>query len=268
MRLIFNTSMPRSGSELLQVILHQNPKIYGSATSPLLEYQFAVRSQLNLAEVRSQNQELMINAFDSVCSGIANSYYKAITDRPVVIDKSRGWMHYEEWVERWNPNPKMICMVRDLRDIAASFERIFRANRHLPDSIDIPAEMKNITTEQRVSHWLNTQPVGLALQRLYDVFNRDLAKNILFVRYEDLCYDPKDTIKMVYDYLEEEPFNHDFNNLVKEVEEDDSYFGVYGSHKVSKQIKPNSQKWESVLSPQTGANIKNSNKWYFDQFSY
>ena len=56
---IFNSSMPRSGSELLQCILHQNDNIYASSTSPVLEYWFGARGNQNLPEVRSQPQELM-----------------------------------------------------------------------------------------------------------------------------------------------------------------------------------------------------------------
>jgi hypothetical protein len=59
-KMFFNSSMPRSGSELLQVILHQNPLIYASSTSPLLEYQFGARVNYNLPEVTSQNAELNV----------------------------------------------------------------------------------------------------------------------------------------------------------------------------------------------------------------
>jgi hypothetical protein len=91
MELFFNSSMPRSGSEVLQVILHQNPAIYGSVTSPLLEYQFAARGNYMLPEVQAQNKELMATAFLSMCRGMAESYYAPITTRPYIIDKNRGW---------------------------------------------------------------------------------------------------------------------------------------------------------------------------------
>lgn len=260
--------MPRSGSELLQVILHQNPRIYASATSPLLEFQFAARSQLNLSEVKAQPKSLMDAAFTSVCCGIAKGYYSAITDRPIVIDKSRGWLHYWEWVNRWNANPKIICMVRDLRDIVCSMERIFRANKHMPDSIDIPAEMKNITVDQRINYWLNTQPIGLALQRLYDANARGVSEKVLFVKYENLCSQPKQEMQRIYEYIEEEYFEHDFNNLAKEVIEDDSYFGIYGSHAVQTSLKPSSKTWKDILDSQSSNGIRNFASWYFEQFCY
>lgn len=268
-KIIHNTSMPRSGSELLQVILHQNPEIYASTTSPLLEYQFGARNNYGLPEVLSQDPKLMQTAFISMCGSMAQAYYKPITDRPIVIDKNRGWSHYYEWVEQWTPNPKMICMVRDLRDIIASFERIYRANRHTPAGPDNPAELRNMTVGQRTQHWLTTQPVGLALQRTLDLFQKKLDQKILFVRYEDLCNNTEETIKQIYKYLELEPYTHKFTDLKKEVEENDSYFGVYGKHTVKPEIEPvKSQAWSDVLNTDIANYVKEQHKWYFDAFGY
>jgi sulfotransferase len=268
-KLIFNSSMPRSGSELLQVILHQNPRIYGSPTSPLLEYMYGARANYELAEVRSQEPQLMQDAFLGMCSSMANGYYDKITDRPIVCDKNRGWAHYYEWVEQWNAEPKMICMVRDLRSIIASLERIHRANRHRPVGIDNPREMLNMTVEQRVNYWLNSQPVGLALQRTLDVFQRGIAEKVLFVRYEDLCYSPQEVMNGVYEFIGEEPFAHDFQNLKKEIVEDDSVFGVYGSHKVNSSISPAKPSgWLDVIPQGIADQIKQSAPWYFNSFNY
>lgn len=268
-KLVFNASMPRSGSELLQVLLHQNPRIYASPTSPLLEYQFAARGNYELAEVKAQDPVLMQRAFLAMCRGMAESYYEAITDRPVVVDKNRGWSHYFEWVEQWWPKPKMICMVRDLRSILASMERIYRANRHRPTGPDNPHEMRNMTVEQRVKHWLNTQPVGLALARTRDLFQRGVAGKMLFIRYEDLCSSSQETVNRVYEFVEEEPFEHDFANIVKGVVEDDSHFGVYGQHKVHKEIRPvTPTDWSAVLPQPVASGIRLGSQWYFEAFNY
>lgn len=269
MKLIFNTSMPRSGSELLQVLLHQNPRIYGSATSPLLEYQFAARGNYALAEVRSQEPKLMHRAFLSMCAGMAGSYYSPITERPVVIDKNRGWAHYYEWVAQWCPRPKMICMVRDLRSVVASMERIYRANRHRPDGPDNPAQLANMTVAHRVQHWLNSQPIGLALARTLDCFQRGVAGEMLFVRYEDLTRAPAETLERVYAFIGEEPFAHDLDRISKEVQEDDSHFGVFGAHSIQPMLRPAKEGgWRDVLPDEVAAGIRAGNPWYFETFGY
>ena len=269
-KLIFNTSMPRSGSELLQVILHQNPRIYGSSTSPLLEYQFAARANRVLPEVRSQNPKHMEDAFLSMCSAMALGYYKMLTDRPVVCDKNRGWSHYFEWVESWmRARPKMICMVRDMRSIIGSMERIYRSTRDLPEGPDNPAQLSCMSTDQRAVHWLQSQPIGLAIQRTLDCFQRGISDHMLFVRYEDLCSDPGAAMARIYEFIEEEPFEHDFSHLRKEIEEDDSHFGVYGRHQVKEYLRavPVSD-WKDVLPAPVANHVRSSVPWYNDAFAY
>lgn len=269
MRLIFNSSLPRSGSELLQVLLHQNPRIYGSPTSPLLEYQFAARANMNLAEVKAQPAKLMADSFNVMCRYMSDGYYDPLTDRPIVCDKNRGWAHYYEWVEQWNPDPKMICMVRDLRSIIASMERIFRKTRHLPVGTDDPAKLQNMTTDQRARFWLSSFPVGLAMQRLADTYQRGLDRKMLMIRYEDLCCKPQETMNQVYEFIGEPQFQHDFDNIVKEVVEDDSHFGVYGSHSVAPKLRPAKPcDWSDVLPKEIAAQIKRDNAWYFETFNY
>jgi len=268
-KLVCNASMPRSGSELLQVILHQNPRIYASPTSPLLEYQFAARQNYGLPEIRAQQPQLMQRAFLAMCRGMAESYYAEITDRPVVVDKNRGWSHYFEWVEQWCPEPKMICMVRDLRSVVASMERIYRKTRHMPVGPDNPREIRNMTVGQRVQHWLNTQPIGLALARTRDLFQRGLGDRILFVRYENLCESPVETLAKVYDFIGEEPIIHNFKDLKKEVVEDDSHFGPFGSHRVRPELTaPKRSDWNDVLPGPIAAGIRQGNGWFFDAFNY
>lgn len=230
---------------------------------------YGARANYEMAEVRSQEPEIMKDAFLGMCSSMAAGYYEKITSRPVVCDKNRGWTHYFEWVEQWNGESKMVCMVRDLRSVIASFERIYRANRHRPIGIDNPQEMLNMTVEQRVNHWLNSQPVGLALHRTLDLFQRGISEKILFIRYEDLCRSPQEVLDDVYCFIGEESFQHDFQNLTKEVTEDDSVFGVYGSHKVKKSLTtPRQADWLDVIPSPIAEQIKHSTNWYFEAFKY
>lgn len=266
-KFIFNSSMPRSGSELVQVILHQNPDIYGSPTSPLLEYWFGARSNTQLPEALSQNQNLMNDAFLGFCNGGINGYYDSITDRPIVCDKSRGWAFYYNWLESvLKEKPKMFCCVRDLREVITSMEKIWRKNRHLPVGPDNPAEMQNITIDGRVNYWLNTQPIGLALQRLYDADVQGFLKDIHIIRYEDLIENPKDTMIKLYDYLELPYYEHDFNNIVKTVEENSKLYGPYGNHDVRKSIENLPKMHNEILGHRISDQILQSNSWFFDTF--
>jgi sulfotransferase len=234
-----------------------------------LEYQFAARGNYGLAEVKSQTPALMQQAFIAMCKGMAESYYAALTERPVVCDKNRGWSHYYEWVAQWNPSPKMLCMVRDLRSVIASMERIYRANRHLPEGPDNPAQLAGMTVADRAKHWLSTQPVGLALQRTLDCFQRGIARDILFVKYEELCSHPQGAMDKIYEFIGEEPFAHDFQNIVKEVEEDDSHFGIFGQHSIKPILRPAKPgDWQDVLPKEVATGIRQGTPWFFDVFNY
>jgi sulfotransferase len=259
--------MPRSGSELLQVLLHQNPDIYGSTTSPLLEFQYAARSNYELPEVQSQNPELMREAFLEMCGGMADSYYAPITKRDHIVDKNRGWLHYYEWVSQWQPEPKMVCMVRDLRGILDSFERVFRANRHRPIGPDDPAKIQNMTVEQRVHYWLNTQPVGLALQRLKDCYERKIDDKILFLRFEDLLEKPQDTLDVWYEFVGVPTHQHTFDTITKTVQENDRLFGPYGSHAIKPTLEP-LHDWSETYERKVCELIYESVPWYFEAFNY
>jgi hypothetical protein len=55
-------------------------------------------------------------------------YFSGLTDKPFVVDKSREWGVNYGLLNMIFPNPKIICMVRDLRCIFSSMEKNFRKN--------------------------------------------------------------------------------------------------------------------------------------------
>ena len=264
---IFNSSMPRSGSELLQVILHQNPTIYGSVTSPLCEYITSIKEcQIN-AEVKSQSADLMKKAQLNASKQMMYGYYEAITDRSVIVDKSRQWMwNYDLLEQILGTKPKMICMIRDLRDVFTSMEKLWRKNRHLPQGPDNLATLKNMTVEERIATWSHDNPVGFSTQRLKSAGELNQLQDVFILRYEDLTLHPDECMKKLYQYLELPYYQHDFNNIVKEVEEDDKWHGIYGNHEVAKELKPYKSDYKKILGTDIGLKIIEGHEWFFKGF--
>lgn len=63
-KLFHQSSLPRAGSTLLQNILAQNPEIYTTPTSGVLELVFAARGNYtDSPEFKAQDPELMKKAF-------------------------------------------------------------------------------------------------------------------------------------------------------------------------------------------------------------
>lgn len=228
-----NSSLPRSGSELLQALLSQHPEVYASATSPLLEFWFGAQGNFTLPEVKSQSPDLMITAFSNFLKQGTEGYYQAITDKSVVVDKSRGWIEHGELLWKLFPNAKMITMTRNVDSIIWSLEKIYRNNIGHPETRHLPK-----TFDQRAQYWLESGslPLGLALDRLKDRQSRGVDDRILYVGYENLILDPIGVMRKVFTHLDLDPIDIDRNNIKKAAPEDDSYYGIFGCHKLHSTI--------------------------------
>jgi len=268
-KIFYQSSLPRSGSTLLQNILAQNPEFYVTPTSGLLELLYAARANYsNSPEFKAQDSETMRKAFLSFCKGGMESFFDAITDKPYVMDKSRGWGIHYGFLSNVQPNPKIVCMIRDPRDIITSMEKNFRKNQHLDSGIVNHAEMKGTTTEKRIDIWVNSQPVGLAMERLQQILKEDIDKNMLFIRFEDLCQTPEIELKRLYTYLEIPYYQHDFNNVEQVTIEDDSVYGIYGDHNIRTVITPVESKHDEILGEYASNWIRNHYGWFYDRFNY
>ena len=66
--IFYQSSLPRAGSTLLQNILAQNPDVYATPTSGVLELIFAARSNYtDSPEFKAQDAEVMKTAFQAFC---------------------------------------------------------------------------------------------------------------------------------------------------------------------------------------------------------
>ena len=53
----------------------------------------------------------MERAFIGFCRGGLEGYATALTDKPWLLDKSRGWGVHYGFLNAFYPNPKIICML-------------------------------------------------------------------------------------------------------------------------------------------------------------
>ena len=129
-KIFFQSSLPRAGSTLLQNVMGQNPDFYVTPTSGVLELVYASRSNYSTSpEFKAQDPELMKSGFLNFCNQGMLGFFNGVTDKPYVLDKSRGWGVHYGFLNSFYPNPKIICMVRDLRGIFSSMEKNFRKKR-------------------------------------------------------------------------------------------------------------------------------------------
>jgi sulfotransferase len=277
-QIFFQSSLPRAGSTLLQNIIGQNPEFYVTPTSGVLELAYAVRANYtNSPEFIAQDKALMEAGYKNFLSKGFPAFYDAITDKPYVVDKSRGWGVHYDFLNFFYPNPKIIVMVRDLRDIFCSMEKNFRKSQEKSSPLVDHAKMTGTTTPKRIDIWSQSQPVGLAIERLGEIITQGLDKNMLFVKFEDLCLYPENTMIRIYEYLGVPHFEHDFDNIQQITVEDDEVYGIYGDHKIKNilELPPSTaKKTLGITYNQNGEPIQvvdwifSKYRWFFDKFNY
>lgn len=269
-KIFYHSSMPRAGSTLLQNIMAQNPNFYCSPTSGLLELIYGARKNYtDCPEFKAQNKDEMKKAFLNFCKSAMAGYYNSITDKPYILDKSRGWgVHYNFLKLIHGENPKVICMVRDLREVITSMEKKYRQNADKHPDIVNRGDLTGTTLFKRTNIWLTSPPIGLALDRISEILN-DKTIQVLFIRYEDLLTNPINVIADVYKYLEVDPYVHDFNNITQVTVEDDNIYGIYGDHKIKEgPLSVLKNDYPVILGNEISEYIKKQYKWYFEVFGY
>lgn len=270
-KIFFQSSMPRSGSTIFQNIIGQNPDFYVTPTSGVLELVFAARGNYTTSpEFKAQDSNIMSEGFKNFCLNGINGFYDAITNKPYVMDKSRGWGVYRPFLESFYPNPKIICLVRDLRSVVASYEKIYRKNQHKADPIRNDATGEGTTVYKRVDEWMMaTNTIGRAVERLLEITRQGYDNKILFVKYEDLCLNPEHEMKRVYSYLEVDHFEHDFDNIEQITIEDDEVYSLSNDlHTIKPKLILPTPDYKQILGDDICEWLMRNYSWYFDLFSY
>ncbi len=219
----FLSGIPRSGSTVLAAILNQNPLTHVSTTSGLVHALDGLASTWSSASLLNANDPERLK-LAAIMRGSIDAFYEH-TDKPVVIDKSRGWpidLIMASMAQVLGRQPKIIATVRSVPDCAASFVRVAK-----PDDLD-----EFIYSGQLVNH---LKSAYISLQNGYNF----APECFLFVEYEDLIKDPKTELKRIHEFLELPDYEYDFENIdgssVKE--DDENLHGYAGMHDVQPVLK-------------------------------
>jgi sulfotransferase len=267
-KIFYNVSLPRSGSTLLQNVLAQNPNIYSTPTSGLYEL---IKTSKEIFTIRpeftSQDVDLMSKAFSGYCKGAIDGFCSGLTEKDYVIDKSFNWSSDFKLLETiYDEKPKMVIMVRDLRDIFSSMEEGYR-NSTFKVQPNVNWDSLQFTTlQKRLEKWSTAPPLGSSLDRLKDLINFKNDKDVFFIKYEDFCAYPNPIMISLYKYLNIEYYQHDFNKVQQATHQNDSYYAF--SHKIREQIKPVPSKAIEILGQNICDTISEEYDWYFKYFNY
>ncbi len=256
----FIAGLPRAGSTLLCNILAENPRFHTTGTSGIMDVIFGVRNQWdNLVEFKAAPND---GAKIRVMRGILDNYYSDV-EKPVVFDKCRGWLSLLEMAEAiLGHKAKVLVPVRDMRDVLASFEKLWRANAATAQLGQEGANYFQFQTAQgRAENWMRIdQPVGLAYSRITDAIQRGFADRMFLIDFDDMTRNPEETFKKIYAFLGEPYFKHNFTHVEQVTWEDDSVHGFKGLHNIRSKVEPIPTQWPTVLG-QFAENYGRLNFW-------
>ncbi len=257
----FIAGLPRSGSTLLCNILNQNPRFNATSTSGILEIILAIRNQWeNVTTFQASPNKV---GKDEVVKGILHNYYST-TQRPIVFDKSRGWPAYMELAEFiLGQKAKVLVPVRSIVDVLSSFEKLYRKNAH---NWQFPQEKSNFaqfqTVEGRAETFMNAeQPVGMAYNRIRDALARGFKDRMAFIEFEQLTTRPEEMMKAIYQFIGEEYFEHNFDNVEQTTSENDDMHGIPGLHTIRSKVEPVKSDALEILGKETFEKYSNAEFW-------
>lgn len=254
----FITGLPRSGSTLLGALLRQNPRFHASMSSPvgpllagLLE-QFSAGSEFASVVTQDQRRRFLAGLFDS--------YYADKPDGTVVFDTNRMWSAKMPAIADLYPEAKVIACVRDVAWVMDSIERLYRANPFENTRLFNDAVERNTVYSRVDTLGMRNRLVGYSWSAIKEAFYGEQAKSLLVIDYDLLAKMPEKVMPLVYQFLDEPWYDHDFDRLEFDAPEFDSALGLTGLHRVRSKVAfvPRA----TILPPDLFAQYQHMNFWH------
>lgn len=256
-RYYFMAGLPRSGSTLLSSLLNQHPQICSGPSSPVLSTMFTLENHLRQDELfngypKPEQAKIMI-------ASVIDQFYSDV-EKPVIIDKNRAWASRINYIEGYiGQKAKIICPVRDVEEILTSIITMIRRNPYQEGDprinfVDEQLIKKNIPLNDlnRCNFLVSPQGIlGQSLSSTRECLEKKMRDRLHFVEYKNLVEKPQETLNKIYEFLGEEPFEHDFENVQNiHRERDRITYGLADMHEVRPEVKATAPSPESILPKQ------------------
>jgi len=241
----FISGLPRSGSTLLAALLLQNPRFHAGMTSPVgalyssMLHQFGAGTEFGPVITKPERKRLVRGLFDS--------YYAEHSDKEIVFDTNRMWSAHLPMLMDQFPGSKVIACVRNVAWVMDSLERRYRSNpyeitRLFNDDIERNTVYSRVETLAQANRL-----VGYPWTALKDAFYGEHASSLLIVDYDLLAQAPEKVMPLIYQFIDEPVFQHDFSNVNYDAPEFDAQLGLHGMLKVRSSVSY--EKRASILPP-------------------
>lgn len=242
----FLSGLPRSGSTLIGSILNQNPDIYVSPTSPMLDL-LCAQNEAIVAASQQYTFDVELHA-RALYDAIPVAFYKHIK-QPYIIDKHRAWArNVVPAKSHVSPDPKIICTNRPVAEVVTSFIKLINRD---PDNV-----IDQILRNKRIPINTNTRAMELWEGYIRDPWDslqiglKSYKENLYFVQYDDLIADPQTTIDGIYNFLEIPKYTHVFDGISNTCSEaKDAAWGFKDLHTIRPKLEKTSDSAMEILGP-------------------
>lgn len=243
-QLIMLSGIPRSGSTLLSSILNQHPLITATTTSPVSELLLIFENNWPHLEQALLNPHP--NQYKNIVKGIVDNAYLH-EENNIIIDKNRIWPKITKLLlESLGERPKIICTVRDIPDILASYILLLEKNPgHMFVDGDLMEQNLPLNTKNRCKI-LWEKYINYPYTSLRIGYNSKCA-DMLFVDYTDIVGNTQETIDKICDFIGIESTAVNTTDVKPMTENDEYHGGLKGLHEVRPVIKKTSPLPEQVI---------------------
>jgi sulfotransferase len=230
----FISGLPRSGSTLLAALLLQNPRFHTGMTSPVgalfssMLAQFSAGSEFGPVISQEQRRRLLRGLFDN--------YYADQLDKDIVLDTNRMWCAKLPAVLDLFPNAKIIACVRNVAWIMDSIERLYRANPYENTKLFVDDIERNTVYSRVDTLAQRNRLVGFPWAALKEAYYGEHAKSLLVVDYDLLTQAPEKVLRLIYEFMGEPWFAHDFEHVEYDAPAFDEALGLSGLHRVRPRV--------------------------------
>jgi sulfotransferase len=243
-QLFFLSGIARSGSTLLGSILNQNPDIYVTPTSPLMDIFCLTEEIYNKMETQyTFNKGATLR---NLQNSLADNFYDNI-NKPIIIDKHRGWPRNVKQIEQHiTTNPKIICTYRPVAENICSFLKLIDNDPN--NSVDRELRVLGLpcdTYHRALKLWYNYS------NDPYESLKYGLEhyrKNILIVNYDDIIDDIENQMHRIYNFLEIPEYKHSYTTISNTCgEQKDDAWGFKNLHEIRNTITKTSNDPTKIL---------------------
>jgi len=229
----------------LAALLLQNPRFHAGMTSPVgtlfsnMLTQFSAGSEFGPVISQDQRRRFLRGLFDN--------YYADHADKALILDTNRMWCAKLPAIIDLFPNAKMIACVRNVAWVMDSIERLYRANPYENTKLFSDDTERNTVYSRVDTLAQRNRLVGFPWAALKEAYYGEHASSLLVVDYDLLTQVPDKVVRLIYEFIGEPWFEHDFEHVEYDAPAFDQALGLTGLHRVRPRVAMEQRR--SILPP-------------------